>query len=246
MQVMRADITGVGWVTAAGMGRGRDHNGFSMPAGQLPQYSPEKIFSAPYPNLRRMDDFSRLGVSAIGLTLKDAGLDMWTRKRDIGVVAATVFGCLGADVDFYNTVLADHGAQASPAVFSYTSANSFLGEAAIHFGMTGSNYAVFEQRSTGLAGLWAALGHVAAGDNEKMLGGICDVDCPEIFGQPEKLPAGGVFFMLETMGANPCNSYGTLVSGSQGELLFNSSPANDIPALVHQCLRWTVSCCIKP
>jgi 3-oxoacyl-[acyl-carrier-protein] synthase II len=235
MQDMRADITGVGWITAAGMGRGQDHHGFYMPAGQLPLYSPEKIFAAPYPNLRRMDDFSRLGVSAIGLTLKDAGLAAWTRKRDIGVVAATVYGCLGADVDFYHTVLPDHGAQASPAIFSYTSANSFLGEAAIHFGMTGANYAVFEQRPTGLAGLWAALGHIAAGDDEKMLGGICDAGSPGLFGQPQKFPSGAVFFMLETAGANP-HAYGTLASGSQGELVFNSHPVNDIPALVNQCL----------
>ena len=236
MQAMIADITGIGWITAAGLGRGRNHSGFSMPLGQLPAFPPENIFSVPYPNLRRMDDFSRLGVSAIGLTLKDADLDAWTMKRDIGVVAATVYGCLGADVDFYNSVIPDHGAQASPAVFSYTSANSFLGEAAIHFGMTGTNYAVFEQHPGGLAGLRAALAHVAAGDNEKMMGGVCDVGCPELFGQPDIVPSGAVFFMLEALGANPGNSYGTLASRSPDELLFNSVPVEDLSTLVNQCL----------
>jgi hypothetical protein len=80
------------------------------------------------------------------------------------------------------------------------------------------------------------LGHVAAGDNEKMLGGMCDVGCPDLFGQPEKAPSGAVFFMLETVGANP-HAYGTLASGSQGKLLFNSAPVDDIPTLVNQCLR---------
>jgi len=237
MHGMRAEITGVGWITAAGGGRGRDHTGFSMPLGKLPEYPPEKIFQAPYPNLRRMDDFSRLGVSAIGLTLKDASLDTWTRKRDIGVVTATVYGCLRADVDFYNTVMPNQGAQASPAVFSHTSANSFLGEAAIRFGLTGTNYAVFEQQPTGLAGLLAALGHIAAGDDEKMMGGVCDAGCPELLGQPDEFPPGAVFFMLEAVGENPQNSYGTLASESPAELLFNSHPVNDISTLVNQCLR---------
>jgi len=237
MQAMKADITGIGWITAAGLGRGQDHNGFSMPLGPLPAYPPEKIFPKPYPNLRRMDDFSCLGVSAIGLALMDAGLNAWTRKRDIGVVAATVYGCLGADVDFYNTVIPQKGAQASPSIFSYTSANSFLGEAAIHFGMTGTNYAVFEQYPSGLAGLLAALGHVAAGDDEKMIGGVCDVGCPELFGQADQFPSGAVFFMLETVGANTQHAYGTLASESPGELLFNRNPVNDISALINQCLK---------
>ena len=234
---MKSLITGIGWITAAGVGRGRNHTGFSMPMGSIPQYRPESIFSESYPNLRRMDDFSRLGVSAIGLTLTDAGLNTWTRKRDIGVVAATVHGCLGADVDFYSTVIPDHGAQASPAIFSYTSANSFLGEAAIRFGMTGTSYTVFEQNPTGLAGLWGALAHVAAGDNEKMIGGVCDVGCPEILGRPETFPAGAVFFMLEAIGAQPRNAYGILASESRDELLFNRYPVHDIPTLVNHCLE---------
>ena len=233
---MKADITGIGWITAAGIGRGQDHNGFSMPPGPLPEYPPEKIFSRPYPNLRRMDDFSRLGVSAIGLALKDAGLNAWTRKRDIGVVAATVYGCLGADVDFYYTVIPQKGTQASPSIFSYTSANSFLGEAAIHFGMTGTNYAVFEQLPTGLAGLLAALAHLAAGDDEKMIGGVCDVGCPELFDQPDKFPSGAVFFMLEAVGTNPQRSYGSLVSELPGKLVFNGQPVDTLSALVDQCL----------
>jgi len=233
---VKADITGIGWITAAGVGRGRNHHGFALPAGRLPDYTPEKFFTEPYPNLRRMDAYSRLGVTAIALTLEDAGLDTWTEKRDIGMVVATVYGCLGADVDFYNTVIPNHGAQARPAVFSYTSANSFLGEAAIRFGLTGTNYAVAEQHPTGLAGLLAALGHLAAGDDQKIIGGVCDVGCPEIFGWPDKFPPGAVFFMLEPVGTNPRPSFGTLHSTSPGQLLFDGSPLDDLAVLVDQCL----------
>lgn len=237
LEAMQADITGIGWITANGVGRGRDHHGFALPMGPLPAYHPEKIFAEPYPNLRRMDDYSRLGVTAIALALKDAGLDRWTRKRDIGMVVASVYGCLSADVDYYNTVIPNLGAHASPAVFSYTSPNTFLGEAAIRFGMTGTNYAVFEQHPTGLAGLHAALGHIADGDDEKMLGGICDVGCPEIFDRPDAFPRGAVFFMLEAVGAHSQNAFGTLVSKAPAELLFNNNPVDDISTLVNQCLR---------
>jgi len=233
---MQADITGIGWVTAAGMGRGRENNDFAMPMGRLPEYNPEEIFTEPYPNLRRMDDYSRLGVTAIALALKDAHQDKWIEKRDVGMVVATVYGCLGADVDYYNTVIPSQGAHASPAVFSYTSANSFLGEAAIRFGLIGTNYAVFEQHPTGLAGIFAALGHLTRGDDEKILGGVCDVGCPQIFDQPDKFPPGAVFFMLETMGATPRSSFGALSSISSGELLFNDTPIDDLAGLVNQCL----------
>jgi len=236
VEPIKADITGIGWVTAAGMGRGRENSGFAMPFGRLSEYNPEEVFKEPYPNLRRMDNYSRLGVTAIALALKDAHQDKWTGKRDIGMVVATVYGCLGADVDYYNTVIPNQGAHASPAVFSYTSANSFLGEAAIRFGLTGTNYVVSEQPPTGLAGLFAALGHLTRGDDEKFLGGVCDVGCPEIFGRPDKFPPGAVFFMLEPIGANLRSSFGALSSKSSGELLFNDTPVDDLAALVNQCL----------
>lgn len=233
---MQADITGIGWVTAAGMGRGRENSDFTMPFGRLPEYSPEEIFTDPYPNLRRMDDYSRLGVTAIALALKDAHQSTWTQKRDIGMVVATVYGCLGADVDYYNTVIPRQGVHASPAVFSYTSANSFLGEAAIRFGLIGTNYAVFEQRPTGLAGIVAALEHLTRGDDEKILGGVCDVDCPQIFNPAEKFPPGAVFFMLEPVGENPRSCFGTLSSPSSGKLFFQNTPVDDLVTLVNQCL----------
>ena len=123
---MGAEITGIGWVTAAGLGRGREDQSFAMPRGQLPEINFTNIVKKPYPNFRRMDEYSRLGLTAAALALIDAGLSEWTRARDIGIIASTFYGCLGTDVDFYKTVIPDKGAHASPALFSYTLANSFL------------------------------------------------------------------------------------------------------------------------
>ncbi len=234
---MGAEITGIGWVTAAGMGRGREHQSFAMPRGQLPEINPADMFKKPYPNFRRMDQYSRLGLTATALALIDAGLSEWTRERDIGIIASTFYGCLGTDVDYYKTVIPDRGAQASPALFSYTLANSFLGEAAIRFGLTGINYVITEQRPTGLAGLQTALDHIAReGVIEKILGGDCDVGCPPIFDEPAKVPPGAVFLMLEKSPGREIISYGKLQLNSSGDLLHNGSEIQDLTTLVQKCL----------
>jgi 3-oxoacyl-[acyl-carrier-protein] synthase II len=233
---MGAEITGIGWVTAAGLGRGREHRGFAMPRGQLPEINPADMFKKPYPNFRRMDEYSRLGLTTTALALIDAGLSEWTRERDIGIIPSTFYGCLGTDVDYYKPVIPDRGAHASPALFSYTLANSFLGEAAIRFGLTGTNYVITEQRPTGLAGLQTAWDHISRGDIEKILGGVCDVGCPPIFGEPGKVPPGAVFFMLEKSPIKEGPSYGRLQLNSSGGLLLNGSEIKDLSGLVQKCI----------
>jgi 3-oxoacyl-[acyl-carrier-protein] synthase II len=229
-------ITGIGWVTAASMGCGRDHEIFSMPWGPLPDTYPSDMFKKPYPNFRRMDKYSRLGLTAIAFALIDAGLSEWTRERNIGIIASTVYGCLGTDVEYYNTVIPERGAGASPALFSYTLANSYLGEAAIRFGLTGTNYVITEQHPTGLAGLQAALDHITRGDVEKILSGISDVDCPEIFGEPGKVPPGALFFMLEKSPGREISSYGKLCLDPKGRVIYNGSEIKDLTTLVQKCL----------
>lgn len=233
---MGAEITGIGWVTAAGIGRGKVHQSFAMPLGPLPAIDPADMFKRPYPNFRRMDEYSCLGLTAVALALTDAGLSEWTRKRDIGIIASSFYGCLGTDIDYYKTVIPDRGAQASPALFSYTLANSFLGEAAIRFGLTGINYVITEQRPTELASLQTALDHMTRGDTAQILGGVCDVGCPPIFNKPDKVPPGAVFLMLENSPAKERSSYGKLQFNSTGDLLFNGSEIKDLTTLVQTCL----------
>ena len=234
---MKADITGIGWITAAGVGRGRDHHGFALPAGRLPDYTPEKFFKEPYPNLRRMDDYSRLGVTAIALALEDAGLDTWTEKRDIGMVVATVYGCLGADVDYYNTVIPNHGAHASPAVFSYTSANSFLGEAAIRFGLSGITFVINEPVPLNPTCLQLALDSIACGEADKVLCGICDLGGPPSLGVNLNLSPGAVFFMLEKFPEKNASSYGAVRRVNDSRILFGQTEIEDLATLVQKCLK---------
>jgi 3-oxoacyl-[acyl-carrier-protein] synthase II len=218
------------------MGCGREQQSFAMAQGQLPEINPADMFKKPYPNFRRLDPYYRVGLTAIALALIDAGIAEWTRERDIGIVASTFYGCLGTDVDYYKTVIPDRGAHASPALFSYTLANGFLGEAAIRFGLTGINYVVTEQRPTGLAGLQTALDHINLGAIDKILGGICDVGCPEVFDEPDIVPPGAVFFMLEISPTNRQASYGTLQLNSSGDICFDGSEINDLDGLVQRCI----------
>ena len=236
MDTAGAEITGIGWVTASGMGRGRAHQRFTMPRGQLPEINPADIFEKPYPNFRRMDDYSRLGLTAVALALMDAGLSEWTRRRDIGIIASTFYGSLGTDIDYYKTVIPDRGTHASPALFSYTLANSFLGEAAIRFGLTGINYVITEQRPTELAAVQTALDHITQGAIDRLLGGVCDVGCPQIFGEPSKVTPGAVFLMLEKSPTKERSFYGKLQLNRTGDLLLNGSEIKDLTTLVQKCL----------
>jgi len=223
-------------VTAASMGCGRNHESFSMPWGPLPKINPSDMFKKPYPNFRRMDKYSRLGLTATALALIDADLSEWTRERNIGIIASTVYGCLETDVDYYKTVIPDRGFNASPALFSYTLANSYLGEAAIRFGLTGTNYVITEQHPTGLAGLQTALDHISRGDVGKSLAGICDVGCPQIFGKSDKVPPGAVFFMIEKAFARRISSYGELSMDEKGDVIYNGNEIKDLATLVQKCL----------
>ena len=218
------------------MGCGRDHESFTMPWGPLPKINPLDMFKKPYPNFRRMDKYSRLGLTAVAFALIDAGLSEWTQERNIGIIASTVYGCLETDVDYYKTVIPDRGSNASPALFSYTLANSYLGEVAIRYGLTGTNYVITEQHPTGLAGLQTALDHISRGDMEKCLAGVCDVGCPQIFGKPGKVPPGAVFFMIEKSFARRISSYGELSMDEKGNIIYNGSETKDLATLVQKCL----------
>ena len=218
------------------MGIGREHQIFAMPHGPLPAIDPSSMFEKPYPNFRRMDAYSRLGLTAIALALKDAGLEKWTRERDIGIIASTVYGCLGTDVDYYCTVTPEKGAGASPAIFSYTLSNSYLGEAAIRFGLTGTNYVVTEQIPNSLAGLQTALVHIGRGDVETIIGGICDEGCPEVFKKKSKVAPGAVFLVLEKFVPNERSIYSRLQLLRSGDILLNGVKINDLSDLVQKCL----------
>ncbi len=235
---MTAVITGVGWVTVSGPGRGRDHDGFSTPRGALPELTRESAFDEPYKHFGRMDPFSRLGLSALSLALKDAGLDQWSEKRPISVIAASAYGCLHTDEAYFDTIPGPDGGAASPALFSYTLPNCFLGEAAIRFGLTGNNLVMNTMEPAGAISPRMALGSLARGETEKVLCGCCDLEQPSFLtGEDASFP-GAVFFMMESIPRmNAAPPYGALERANDGGVLFEGAPVSDLPDLVRRCLK---------
>lgn len=193
---MKAFVRGMGWITAAGMGMGRTGSDFAMSEGEIPAIDHKEIFSDAFPRFGRLDPFSRLGLCAVALALKDAGLERWQHKRGIGLIASTVLGCLSTDMAYYQTVIPDNGALASPNLFAYTLSNIFLGEAAIRFGLTGSGIAINEGVQC-LTAIRMAMESLAWGECPVMVAGFCDIACPEQLGILPKVAPGAAFVVLE-------------------------------------------------
>ena len=234
---MIAVISGIGWVTAAGMGCGRDHDSFSMPSARLAAIERKSVFNRPYRNFGRMDEYSRLGLAAITFALRDAGLEQWHTKRDIGIIAATEYGCLWTDIDFYNTVLPEGGTLASPYLFAYTLPNCFLGEAAIRFGLTGESFVVNEPAGTGLVSMQLALVSMAVKESETMICGVCDLGRPSQFGGTNDVSPGALFFVLESAADPKRRAYGELDLNTDGGIRFNRTAINNLVELVQACLQ---------
>lgn len=234
---MNALITGIGWVTVRNMGCGRDHNSFAMETGQLPEISRKSVFETPYQRFGRMDRYSRLGLAAVAFALKDARLDKWAEKRNIGIIACSVYGCLSTDIDYFDTVMPEGGLLASPSLFSYTLPNCFLGEAAVSFGLTGISFVINERPLSGLVSMSMALETIANGESEKMLCGICDLGCPPQLGDIDNVAPGALFFVIEKAPEKNLRPYGRLRLMNRDAIQFNDIQIESLEMLAQECLR---------
>jgi 3-oxoacyl-[acyl-carrier-protein] synthase II len=232
--MLSARITGIGWVTAQGFGWGGQGGDFALIPGELPTLSRAEVFPQPDRRFGRMDPFSRLGLAAVTFALRDAGLEEWREKRPIGLIAATAYGCLATDRDYFATVIPDGGALASPQLFAYTLSNTFLGEAALRFGLTGEALVVSEPSPGGLAPLGLALENLAWEHAPAMVAGLCDLPPNEGIPTLPGLPPGAVFVVLERDTRKGAPNYGALRRVEDGGYRFNDGPVADLGELV----RW--------
>ncbi len=233
---MIASVTGIGWVTATNMGCARDGDEFAFGEGPLPNIEHERLFEEPYPSFRRMGEYSKVGIAAISFALKDAEMDRWAHKRNIGVIVSTEYGCLGIDLNYYETVMREGGTGASPALFAYTLSNSFLGEAAIRFGITGKAFVVNEPCPLGLTCLRLALGSIALGECDQMIFGVNNVKHPPPFDAFSKAPPGALFFLIEKSPSEGIAPYGELRWKKSGVIEFEKSELRDLSELVGRCM----------
>ncbi|WP_020677813.1 beta-ketoacyl synthase N-terminal-like domain-containing protein [Geopsychrobacter electrodiphilus] len=235
---MNAWINGIGWLTPAGLGMGRAATEQPLVAGELEIPTRKLIFSEVDRRFGRLDDFSRIGLAALAMCLRDAGAEDWQEKRPIGIIAASRYGCLATDIAYLKTMLPEGGKLASPNLFAYTLPNSFLGEAALRFGLTGTSLVLNRADNTRLESLRFALEELAWSDQQAVLAGICDLAQPDLDvvagrGDGDDLP-GAVFLLL---GREPGEqgTYGELKL-DKGEVWFDGVRPADLAALIKACL----------
>lgn len=235
---MNAYLTGIGFVTSSCMGSGRDCDSFVMNQGSLPVLTRKMIFDNPYKPFGRMDLFSKLGLAAIAFAMRDAKSDSWNEKRNIGIIASSVYGSLDTDIKYYKTVIPDEGKRSSPNLFAYTLPNCFLGETAICFGLTGETTVLNEQVSGTTACLKAALETFEFGESEAMICGICDTQ-PEVdfHVEPPVIP-GSLFFVLERKKRETIQAYGELAQ-DDNRILLNGEEVTDLLDLTRKCINPT-------
>jgi 3-oxoacyl-[acyl-carrier-protein] synthase II len=194
------------------------------------------IFGKTSIHFGRLDNYSKLGFAAITFALKDAKLDQWDKKRSIGIVASTTYGCLASDIDYYETVVPERGAFASPSLFAYTLPNVYLGEVATRFGLTGQTFVVNEPEPSGITGLRMALNGIVLDDCPVMLAGFCDTGRPELFDYPLQVNPGALFFVLEKIPRLRDLSYGELDMGKEGLVYFKGKEISNLQSLVEMCV----------
>jgi len=231
-----AYLTGIGWVTGAGFGWGSRGGECSFPDLPLPPLTRKDVFPEPNQRFGRMSDYAKLGLAAITFALRDAGLEAWSDKRPIGVIASTRLGCLATDLDYHRTVQLQGGGLASPNLFAYTLANCFLGDAAILFGLTGSSIVTNETDETGLGSLRFAMEEMALGEADTMLAGTCDLPVPDAWADQVKLGPGAVFLALTLTPPEASGGYGVVTLKDDGTLLHNGAPCGELSELIRSAL----------
>ncbi len=95
-------------------------------------------FSQPFKNFGRLDRMSRMTVSAVALALQDAGMEYSSaNKQDMGIIGTSRAGSLTSDIDYFKDFWENGRTLSRANLFIYTLPSSAMGEAAIHFGLTG-------------------------------------------------------------------------------------------------------------
>jgi 3-oxoacyl-[acyl-carrier-protein] synthase II len=203
-EIMILNVISGDWVTAVSYDRMTDGTRPVLAAGEPLIPPAESIYTRPPVRYRRFDDYSRIGCAAIALALIDAGLDRAESPRPIGIIAATRYGCFDTDLAYYATAKEDQGIFASPNLFSFTLPGIVLGEAAIHFRLTGPTFTVGDiVGKRGCTALGVAGDLLFSGTCQTIVAGWLDAADRRLTGNAtdDDEPQGAVFVVLSTQHA---------------------------------------------
>jgi len=172
---MAISILGTGWITSKGYGTinsGEEH--IFAPEETLYTVAKNGIFNRrPVKNFGRLDRLSRITLAAVSLALRDAGIDSSPdSKKGIGIVGTNDQGSLETDTAYFRD-FADNGRKLARAnLFIYTLPSSPMGEAAIHFGLSGPLLYMAGIGPDLATVLTTAAGMVAGAESSLMLAGV--------------------------------------------------------------------------
>ena len=196
MNVLNVAVAGGAWVTASGIGCMNGGDGFRMSDGVLPELRRELLSSGPEQRWGRLDYFSKAGLVAASLALRDAGLSPHEVPASTAVIASTAGGSVDVDHEYFRTVVPQSGLLASPNLFAYTLPSCMLGEISIRYGITGPAMVVSQTTPDMMTGIVSGAKLISYGLCERVIAGYCDTEagirCVETLCKP-----GAVFLILE-------------------------------------------------
>ncbi len=201
-----AAITGIGWIGAAGAGRGVlasalasgapspsavDRAGLLHPRGRARTAAlvgaVDTTRWVPAMAARRMGRPARFAVAAAKMALEDACLGELPRGGDrTAVVLGTAFGPVLFTERLLATILRESPEAAQPALFTECVANAAAAQVAIALGARGANVTIAQSETSPLAALARAAREIATGRSDLVLAGAVEEMTPllhEILGR---------------------------------------------------------------
>ena len=188
MDERRVVITGIGIVSAAGVGRDVNwanllagKNGIvpttlvdvsdlpSQVSGQVPEYDMSTYIDKK--ELRRMDRFTQLAVSAAGEALDQAGLDIARDGDNIGCMIGSGIGGIGTLEQEFDVFFHKGAMRISPLLVPMFIPDMAAGMTSIRFGLRGPNYNTVSACASGADALGTAYEVVKRGDAVAMVAG---------------------------------------------------------------------------
>ncbi len=193
---MKIGIIGGSWITPGGRGTFFDGAVPVLKKGKI-QFPPyEGLFKVPLRRYGRFDDYTKLGISAAAMALKEAGLDSGEKKLDVGFIFSSKYECFENDISFYQTTLEEGGSLSSPNLFSYTLPGIVAGECSVHFKLTGPTFCIGESEAEGpgVSALKGAVNAIKCGLVDTVLAGWLDTPPKGVSNPPD--PEGAIFVLL--------------------------------------------------
>lgn len=129
----------------------------------------------------RLDRLCRLLLSAAYLAVDAAQLDMSPADSDrVGLSFGTGLGCLLTNAEYYEKIVAQGPAAASPRLFAYTVSSAAAGEVSIALGIRGANVTAHAGLAAGLQAIGYGLDLIRMGKADVVLAGGADALGPAL------------------------------------------------------------------